>query len=96
MASDMENSPDTYTFVPNNNKDDHYDPSTKTITIDPNFNPPVMTFHGKVPASVPAVLGHEMGHATGTGDTGPNRMDNVRKNENPVRQGLKEDIRIQY
>ena len=40
---------------------------------------------GPQPASTERIVGHELGHsATGTADDGPNRMNNVNQNENPI------------
>ncbi len=48
-------------------------------------------------ATTERILGHEMGHAaTGIGDTGPNNMDNVRQNENPIAIELGQPERIRY
>ncbi len=47
-------------------------------------------------ASKAAVLGHELGHANGDKDSGPNRMDNVGKNQNTTIAGLGEPDRTDY
>jgi len=70
---------------------------TNEISIDPNDTPTVSTTAGPEPMSVEAVLAHEVGHnAMGGRDAGPNAMDNVRANENPVRRELGEPERTQY
>ena len=47
-------------------------------------------------ASKAAVLGHELGHAVGFLDDGPASMNNVLKNENPIRLELGEHLRTEY
>lgn len=65
--------------------------------IDPNFHPVVSTTAGPQPMSGEAVVAHELGHAImGDGDNGPNRMNNVNRNENPVRRPLGESERTRY
>lgn len=44
-----------------------------------------------------ALVAHEFGHEfMGAHDSGPNAMDNVIANENPVRRELGEPERLQY
>ena len=50
----------------------------------------------KVRASAERVLAHELGHAFGDKDDGPNRMNNVVKNENPVAEALGQPARVSY
>lgn len=64
--------------------------------MDPYNNPKLMEATRLEEASKAAVLGHELGHAIGEKDNGTNRMNNVIKNENPVRKGLGEPGRTQY
>ena len=77
----------------------NYDPSTDKINFDPNFdiNIPTTDKSGTSPATPEGILAHELGHAvTGTLDDGPNNMNNVNQNENPVRQGLGLPTRTAY
>ncbi len=88
LCKTLEDSSTTYNIT-GTTDDAYFDPSTNTVVVDPNFHPVVQTTNGPLPASTPSILGHEIGHAaTGVGDTGPNNMDNVNQNENPIRQGL--------
>lgn len=65
--------------------------------IDPNFQPVVSTTAGPQPMSREAVVGHELGHVVmGDRDNGPNRMNNVNRNENPIRRSLGEPERTKY
>jgi hypothetical protein len=73
-----------------------YDPNTDQIFFDPNFTPPLPGGNGAL-ASPERILGHEGGHAvTGTNDDGPNNMNNVNQNENPIATGLGQPARTQY
>ena len=73
-----------------------YEP-TGEIDIDPNFHPLIQTTAGAIPANDERVVGHEIGHAaTGTQDDGPNQMNNVKQNENPIMQELGQPARTQY
>ena len=49
-----------------------------------------------VRASPERVLAHELGHAFGDKDDGPNRMNNVERNENPVARDLGQPARVTY
>jgi len=66
------------------------------VFIDPYHNATLPEASGLQPASKAAVLGHELGHAAGTADNGANAMNNVNKNENPIRSALGEPPRTQY
>ncbi len=74
-----------------------YHDYSKTITVDPTYHPNLNTTEGYQPAPTTVILGHEIGHAaTGIGDDGSARMDNVNANENPIRQELGLPGRITY
>lgn len=67
------------------------------VVVDPTFHPNTVTAAGVQPASTDVILGHELGHlATGAKDDGPERMNNVNQNENPIRQELRYPLRTQY
>jgi RHS repeat-associated protein len=95
LAEKLEKPGATYTIQPGTGEA-KYDPTTKTITIDPKFHPTVDTKDGPQPASTTIILGHEMGHATGDKDDGPGNMNNVNNNENPIRKALKQPARTGY
>ncbi|MBI4744936.1 MAG: hypothetical protein HY776_09020 [Actinobacteria bacterium] len=60
-------------------------------------HPYTETTAGLQPASTEAILGHKIGHvATGVGDEGQGRMNNVNQNENPIRRELGEPERTAY
>ena len=42
------------------------------------------------------IEGHELGHAAGAKDDGPNHMNNVNQNENPIRRDLGLPDRTEY
>jgi len=87
----------TYKIVEGNRGEAYYDPATKTIVVDPNFHPSIDTTNGPYSSPTDRILGHEMGHAaTGVGDTGPGRMNNVNMNENPIAIELGEPPRTKY
>ncbi|MBI1912831.1 MAG: RHS repeat-associated core domain-containing protein, partial [Deltaproteobacteria bacterium] len=97
----MKKSEITYKIIDKKILDAYYDPSAHEIIIDPEFHPEIKVKKGCtekiVQASSERILGHEMGHAaTGVGDTGPDRMDNVRLNENPIAIELGQDERLEY
>ena len=93
----LEKSEVTYTITGDTSNDAFYNPNTNTINVDPNFHPPTSTTDGTQPASTDVILGHEIGHAaTGTRDVGPGNIDNVNKNENPIRKGLGYPARTRY
>ncbi len=69
----------------------------RNVYVDPDFRPTVDTTAGPQIASTESIVGHEIGHAvTGTADEGPNRMNNVNQNENPIRDGIGEPRRTRY
>jgi hypothetical protein len=71
--------------------------STKTVLLDPNYHPLVQTTAGLIPASTRRELTHELGHVMmGEYDNGPDAMNNVNRNENPIMEALGEPRRTQY
>jgi RHS repeat-associated protein len=71
--------------------------STGEVFIDPDFHPIINTTDGQQQASTARVLGHELGHSIDkTRDDGPDQMNNVNKNENPIAQALGEPARTAY
>ncbi|WP_305888622.1 RHS repeat-associated core domain-containing protein [Methylomonas subterranea] len=105
LCETLENSPDTYLItnkfpykIPGFKPDKtFYHEVSKTITVDPTYHPRVNTTEGSQPAPTESILGHEIGHAaTGIEDDGPNRMNNVNANKNPIRQELGLPSRTKY
>jgi RHS repeat-associated protein len=97
LINTLETSSTVYTITNEANGDAYFNPNTNTISVDPNFHPMTQTSAGTQPAPTDAILGHEIGHAaTGTLDNGPNNMNNVIQNENPIRLQLGEPIRCAY
>ena len=80
-------------------EDDAYSmgaPSSR-VNIDPNYSGEVKTMAGCIPPTPTRLISHEFGHAVmGTLDDGPNRMNNVLRNENPIMRELGEPERLQY
>jgi len=71
--------------------------SDNNINVDPNFHPPIQTSDGIVTPSDERIIGHELGHSvTGVTDSGPDQMNNVKKNENPIVTELGMSPRTQY
>jgi RHS repeat-associated protein len=68
----------------------------RTVFMDPHNNLMLPTTAGMQPASKACILGHELGHAAGAHDDGPNQMNNVIANENPIRLQLGEPARTSY
>jgi uncharacterized protein RhaS with RHS repeats len=97
ICEKLERSKTAYTITGNTPDNAYFDPNTNTINVDPNFHPSTPTKNGPQPASTDIILGHEIGHAaTGALDDGPNNMNNVNQNENPIRQGLGYPVRTEY
>lgn len=101
LAKMLEDSSETFTITNQDDGNAFFNPETKVISVDPFFHPPTLVDTGSScslqPAPTDAILGHEMGHAaTGTLDDGPDRMNNVRQNENPIRDRLKQPPRMAY
>jgi uncharacterized protein RhaS with RHS repeats len=72
-------------------------PSAGVAFIDPAFAPPTATTAGAIPATTERVVAHELGHSVmEADDDGPNRMNNINQNENPVMRELKEPDRTRY
>ena len=67
-----------------------------TVYMDPNNGPTIPEATGLEPPALEIVLGHELGHATGTHDDGPGKMNNVNLNENPLRAELGYPLRTEY
>jgi RHS repeat-associated protein len=105
ICETLEKSPDLFEIRPIN-QDAFYCPpgatdpkcqgKTRTTFVDPYNNIELPTTNGMQPASKPVVLGHELGHATGTSDDGPGQMNNVNANENPIRQAFGLPARTSY
>jgi hypothetical protein len=66
------------------------------LYIDLGFHPKIQTPFGRTRASLERIIAHELGHTLGASDDGPDRMNNVRLNENPVAIGLGQPVRIAY
>ena len=72
-------------------------PNGNTIYVDPNFHPIIDTTVGYIRASTQRIMAHELGHAVfGTRDKGPNNMNNVIQNENPIMNELGQPSRTRY
>jgi hypothetical protein len=105
MCDQLEKSQEVYKILPAD-RDAYYcspgitDPKChgeeRAIFLDPNHNLELPTSQGMQEAAKAVILGHEIGHAIGDEDVGPERMDNVNKNENPVRRGLGLPDRTSY
>lgn len=90
MCRRLEEDPNYYLITSSGaNNSAWYEGKTRTIRIDPNFSPMTNTTQGDQPANTTTIMAHEVGHAaTKTWDDGPNQMNNVNANENPVRREL--------
>ena len=90
ICKQLEGLPDTYIITTRGaNNEAWYNGEVRTIRIDPNFRPMTNTTDGDQLSDPIAIMGHEVGHAaTKVQDSGPDRMDNITKNENPVRREL--------
>jgi RHS repeat-associated protein len=97
MCDSLEKSPEVYQIKPIT-KDAFYCPpgttdpvchgDERTVFIDPYNNIFLPTTAGMQETPKAVVLGHELGHARGVRDDGPNAMNNVNAHENPVRRAL--------
>jgi hypothetical protein len=105
ICQQLEQSSDVYEIRPINRfalycPPDNLDPVCKgkirTIFIDPYNNLMLPTSRGMQPGPKAVVLGHELGHAIGYHDDGPDMMSNVNANENPIRQQLGFPPRTSY
>jgi hypothetical protein len=68
-----------------------------SIHVDPNFHPTIQTNKGPLAATTQRIMAHELGHAVfGTADNGPARLNNVKRNENPIMNELGEPSRTKY
>jgi len=72
------------------------DPCSNDVYVDPSFHPLIATDKGDKYASTTRILAHELGHLTGTMDSGPNRMDNVNQWENPIMAPIEGFNRTSY
>ena len=83
-----------------NRKSACYGTTPYTIYVDPNNLIKLITNQGLVATPLEVVIGHELGHAAGTPDEGPgvgkDKMNNVWKNENPIRIDLGLPVRTKY
>ncbi len=67
------------------------------IYVDPSFHPTILTTAGEIPATTRRIIAHELGHAVfGTADDGPDRMNNVLQNDNPIMNSLGEPSGLRY
>lgn len=67
------------------------------VYIDPHSVVPIRTTAGVIPATLERRIAHEFGHAImHAHDAGPNRMNNVIENENPIMRSLHEPERTEY
>lgn len=86
-----EESPKELNIIEKENRS-RYDPNENEIQIDLTFHPEVWTTEGLQPASSESMLGHELGHSTGTQD----EWENMLYNENPIRREIAEPDRTRY
>jgi RHS repeat-associated protein len=101
----LESSCDVYTIRPIK-KDAFYCPAgtrapqcqgmDKSVFVDPYNLISLPTTDGMEPTPLAVALGHELGHANGEQDDGPNGMNNVLINENPIREALGLPDRTDY
>ena len=67
------------------------------VHMDPNWHPDTLTTAGNIPATTTRIIAHEFRHAImGTRDNGPDSMNNVNQNENPIMRELGQPERIEY
>jgi RHS repeat-associated protein len=69
---------------------------TRVVYIDPYNMILLPTTQGMQSTPLEVTLGHELGHANGDSDDGPGMMNNVNKNENPIRRDLGLPPRTSY
>jgi len=95
ICQQLEQSSDVYEIRPMNRLARYCPPGNidpfcygkiRTIFIDPYNNIMLPTNRGMQPGPKAVVLGHELGHAIGYYDDGPDMMNNVNANENPIRR----------
>jgi hypothetical protein len=105
LCDALEKSPDLYLIKPIT-QDAFYCPAgstaavcageDRTVFIDPFNNIHLPTTAGMQETPKAVVLGHELGHARGERDDGPDAMNNVKRFENPVRRALGLPERTDY
>jgi RHS repeat-associated protein len=95
MCTALENSSETYT-VGETTRDTNYDPIFKIVSLNVKDPHRAVTQLGWMATPLAVVLGHELGHALGTLDDGPGRMNNVNQYENPLRAEFGLPFRITY
>lgn len=98
ICQTLERLPETYTITTAESAGSaFYEGSKRTVRMDPGFSPLIYTEEGVVRADPVTILGHEIGHAaTKIWDDGPGRMNNINKNENPIREQLQMPRRTKY
>jgi hypothetical protein len=69
---------------------------TYTAFIDPYDAPLLPTTEGLQAPPLAVVIGHELGHANGEMDDGPDPGNNVIYNENPIREDMGLPDRTSY
>jgi len=96
LCEKLEQSPTVYTIRADGPRA-YYDPNTNTVNVDPNYRPTIQTTAGPQSSSTDSLLAHELGHAaTKIKDDGPDNMNNIKENENPVRRELRYPPRTKY
>ena len=83
---------------PGNSKDPRCHGKRNAVFIDAHNSIMLRTTCGYQPTPLSVIIGHELGHADGTDDDGIDglKMNNVNKNENPIRRELGLPERTQY
>ncbi len=74
---------------------------TWVMTINDRVLPIIQVSDGKggrkkQPVGIKRIIAHELGHVDGTLDDGPDMMNNVNKNENPIMRHFGEPDRLKY